>query len=90
MDDSRTLRDDFAVFQRHDHVMARLRQIGGEPLAVDRFVEDPLDDPLEQRFVPRFHLPEFHLHFRHVPHRPPALAAGGTFVQRVDSTQPLG
>jgi hypothetical protein len=61
VNDRGDLGDQFAAMQRHQHMMAGLRQIGGETIRVDRLVKHALGDALEQRRVAEPHLPDFKL-----------------------------
>jgi hypothetical protein len=66
MNDRRDLRHHLAGKQRHEHMMPRLRQVGGETVWVDGLIEDRLRDPVEQRDIAGFDVPDLEFH-RPVP-----------------------
>ena len=67
MNDRRDLRHHLAGTQRHQHMMAGLRQIGGETARIDRLIEDRVRNPVEQRDIAGFDLPDLEFHRRHPP-----------------------
>ena len=63
MHDGRGLPDHDAVMDRHDHVVAGLGEIRGEPHRIDRLVEHVFGDAVEHGRIGWRQLPE--LDFRH-------------------------
>jgi len=66
MNDRGDLRDHLAGKQRHEHMMARLRQVGGETAGINGLIEHRVRHPVEQRDIAGFDLPDLEFHRRHL------------------------
>jgi len=73
VNDRRDLRDHLAGTERHEHMMAGLRQVGGETARIHALIKNRVRDPVEQRDIAGFDLPDLEFHRRHLrAHSPPS------------------
>jgi hypothetical protein len=66
VNDRGDLRDHLAGVEAHEHVVAGLRQIGGEARRVDRLVKNSFRHPIEDGLVAGFDSSDLKLHRRHL------------------------
>jgi hypothetical protein len=62
VDHGGALADHLSGVERHDHVVARFRQIGGQAARMDRLIEDIRSDMVEKGCVFRTNAFELQLH----------------------------
>ena len=68
MHDRRGLADHHAAVDRHEHVVARLAEVGGKPGRVDRLVEHVVGDAHKQCRIAGRQPPDFDFRHRDDPH----------------------